>query len=107
MDIVNLINKYSSGDRNTLKIVEFILTKIKNEDYKYNSIDAAITTCSNEKNSLDISSISSILGLPHITVLIPINNQIPLGLSIIGKRNSDMAVIDLAKKIYEHCKSLN
>lgn len=74
-----------------------------------NSIDAilAITTCSNEKNSLDISSISSILGLPHITVPIPTNSQMPLGLSIIGKRNSDMPVIDLAKKIYEHYKSLN
>ena len=38
MDIVNLIKKYSSGDKNTLKIVESLLTKIKNEDYKYNSI---------------------------------------------------------------------
>ena len=29
MDIVKLINKYSSGDKNTLKIVKSILTKIK------------------------------------------------------------------------------
>ena len=74
-----------------------------------NSIDAilAITTCSNEKNTIEISSISSILGLPHITVHISTNSQIQLGLSIIGKRNSDLAVLAFAKKIYEHYKCLN
>jgi len=67
----------------------------------------AITTCPNQKKNLDISSISSILGLPHITVPIPTQSQRPLGLSIIGKKDSDLAVLDLAKKIYEHYKHMN
>ncbi len=94
---------------------QIAINRIKNYRKKFdlniskNAVDAiiGITTCPHEKHTLHISSISSILGLPHITVPISTNSQIPLGLSIIGKRNFDMAVIDLAKKIYDYYKPLN